>query len=171
LSAEFLKQFNWVDVVVLILVIRGIIRGAKNGIVLEFFSLIGWCLALYLSLKFYKPIASNIYKRTEIPLVLNEIFVFGGIMAGTILVANFIGNIFKHIVKIKVVEKISLWGGMVLGMLKGLVILSSLFYLLGILEIPYLDNSIKERSLSGRMITKVSEIVYQNMEEIFPIGK
>lgn len=167
MGLAFLRQFNWVDVIVLIFIIRGIIKGAKNGIILELFSLSGWCVALYLALRFYKPIASLIYARTEVPLVWDELFVFGAILGGGILFANFIGYILKSIVKIKVVERISFLGGLFLGMFKACVVLSALFYLLEILEIPYLEKSIKERSLSGRTITKVANIVYRNIEDFF----
>ncbi|MCM8778884.1 MAG: CvpA family protein [Candidatus Omnitrophica bacterium] len=153
------------DVLVLVWVIRGFLRGARNGLVLELWSLGGWCVALYLSLKFYKPIASSLYEHTEVSLVLNEILVFGGITLGTIMLANLIGQFFKRIVRIKLIERLNLFGGAVLGIVKSGVVLSALFYLLGILEIPYLEKSIQERSLSGRKITRVSNVVYRNVED------
>ncbi|MGE4357268.1 MAG: CvpA family protein [Candidatus Omnitrophota bacterium] len=167
----FLRQFNWVDVIVLVFLIRGLFRGAKNGFVLELLSLSGWCIALYFSLKFYKSIAFTLHERTEIPLVLNEVFVFGGIIAVTILLASFLGEVLRRIVKIKFIERINFYGGAILGMVKACVILSALFYFLGIVGIPYINKSIEERSLSGKMIIKVAKIVYKNVGEFFPEGK
>ncbi|MCM8798486.1 MAG: CvpA family protein [Candidatus Omnitrophica bacterium] len=164
---NFLTQFNWVDVVVLVFILRGVFRGIRNGVVLEFLSLSGWCVALYLSLKYYKPIASTLYERTEIPLVLNEIIIFGGIALGTIMLANLLGQFFKRIVRIKIIERINFLGGAVLGMVKAGVVVSFLFYLLGITEIPYLKKSIEEKSISGKVITKVVNVVYRNVEDFF----
>ncbi|MCM8783670.1 MAG: CvpA family protein [Candidatus Omnitrophica bacterium] len=168
---NLLKEFNWVDAVVLIFIIRGIFRGAKNGFVLEVLSLSGWCVALYLALKFYKTIASTLHERTEIPLVLNEVFIFGGIIITTILLANFLGQILKRIVRIKVVERISFYGGAIFGVLKACVILSALFYFLGILGISYINKSIQERSLSGRAITKLASVVYRNLGAVIAESK
>lgn len=163
---DFLKQFNWVDIIVLIFLLRGIYRGAKNGVILELFSLSGWGLAIFLSFKFYKSIAQTLKERTELPLVLDELLAFAAIIIATIILANIVGGILKHIIKIKIVERISLWAGAVLGLMKAGVVLSVIFYGAGILSIPYLEKSIKEKSLSGKVISRVSGVVYTNIEQI-----
>lgn len=163
---NILRHFNWVDIIVLIFILRGVYRGAKNGIVLEFFSLSGWCAAIFFSFRFSKTIAQTLHERTEIPLVVNELLVFAAIVIAAIVITNIAGGILKRVIKIKIIERPSLFGGAALGLFKAGLILSVLFYAAGILRIPYLEKSIQERSLSGKSISRIVDIVYHNIEQI-----
>jgi uncharacterized membrane protein required for colicin V production len=163
---NFLEQFNWVDLIVLVFLIRGIYQGAKNGLVLEFFSLGGWSAATFLSFKFYKKIARILHQRTEIPLAIDELLTFAAIIIATIVVTRIIGDILKHVIKIKIIERLNRTGGAFLGFIKSALVLSVLFYTLSITSIPYLEKSIKEKSLSGKAISRISEIVYVNIKGV-----
>ncbi len=160
---DFLKQFNWVDLVTLVFLVRGIYQGAKGGLIVEFFSLAGWFLSVFFAFKFYKPLAELINKRTEIPLVVDEIVVFAAIVIAVIIIARLAGAISGRVIKIKLVERLNRVGGAIFGAVRAAVVLSIIFYALGILSIPYLKKSVEEKSLSGKAISKVSEVVYKNI--------
>lgn len=161
---DILKYFNWVDVVVFIFLIRGIYEGAKNGLVIELFSLCGWSIAIFLSFKFYKSVAQILHQRTEIPLIVDELLTFVTIIVAVIILANIAGGMLKSIIKIKIIDKMSRFSGALLGLIKAAVVLGIIFYAVGIAAIPYLDKSVKERSLSGKAISKVADVLYSNIE-------
>ena len=50
---EIIKQFNWVDIFVIILSVRVLYIAVKNGLPVELFKLLGTIAAIYLSLHYY----------------------------------------------------------------------------------------------------------------------
>jgi uncharacterized membrane protein required for colicin V production len=69
MNLERLQQFNWVDVFVVILLLRIIYCAIKNGIFIEFFKLLGMLLSCYLFLHYYTKL--SVFFKRRIPVESN----------------------------------------------------------------------------------------------------
>jgi uncharacterized membrane protein required for colicin V production len=63
---HFIKSVNWIDVVLVILFIRMIFIGVKNGFLSEFFKFIGVLALVFVSLHFYSFLAAWVTKKTNL---------------------------------------------------------------------------------------------------------
>lgn len=61
------STFNWVDVLVIILLIRAGFVGWTKGLTLEFFKFIGIVVTMFVSLRFYDNLSSWAQTRFPIP--------------------------------------------------------------------------------------------------------
>ena len=59
---EIFQQTNFLDIVIIILVIRICYIAAKGGLAVEVFKLLGALFATYISMHFYTGLADNIKK-------------------------------------------------------------------------------------------------------------
>ncbi len=79
---HFIKSINWVDVALVILLVRVIFIGVKNGFIAEVCKFLGVFLALYISLHYYVIVASKIHGFTHGSLPLWEFIVFLILVSG-----------------------------------------------------------------------------------------
>ena len=76
---HLIKSINWIDAALLILFIRMIFVGVKNGFVSEFFKTLGVVAAVFISLHFYSFLAAWAVKKTNYPCVYWDSVVFAGL--------------------------------------------------------------------------------------------
>ena len=76
---HLIKSINWVDVALLVLLIRTIFVGVKNGFLSEFFKCLGVIIAVFLSLHYYSQLAQWVVLKTHINWAYWDLVIFAGI--------------------------------------------------------------------------------------------
>ena len=159
---EFLRQFNWIDILVFAVFFRVSLVALKNGLPFESLKISGTFLALYLSLHYYVSLANSFISHSNsknAPVIL-----FGTI---SFLVLAFLGySIFVLIrfvvcrfIKTEITPVLSKWGGFVLGLVRALLLSGILLFVLMMSGAVYFRKSI-HNSLSGTSIVKVAPATY-----------
>lgn len=165
---EVFQRINWVDVLIVILLIRTSYIGTRNGLSEEIFRIIGVLLGLFFSIKYYSALGSRINSTISLP----QEFVDGGTFLILILLSmlsmKLVALGLTKIVKLSFSDKIDKWGGFIAGLLRGAVLMSLLFMLFGIIQVDYLVKSVDERSLTGPYVEKIAPNVYQAIARTSP---
>jgi len=158
---EVFHRFNWVDILVVILLFRTSYIGARTGLSEEIFRIIGILLGLFFSIKYYSALGTLLNTNVSLPQELVDGLTFFILILLCILTMKLVSLGLTKIVKLAFAETIDKWGGFVVGLFRGAMILSLLFMLFGIANVDYLVKSVEERSLSGPYIKQMAPNVYQ----------
>lgn len=159
---DVLKQFNWVDILVIILLFRIGYIALKSGFSRELFKLLGTLLAIYLALHYYTGIVDFISARIatkKIPLDFLGFVIFTLLAAIGYLVFFGLRCIFYHFIKMEAIPLLNKWGGLVLGIGRGILLVGLVIYILVISSFDYAKKSV-ENSPLGRSWLKVAPATY-----------
>ena len=159
--SEAFHRINWVDILIVILLIRTSYIGAKTGLSTEIFKIIGVLLGLYFGMKYYSVVGSWMSSKISLPPEVSEGAAFLILVLILILSLKLVSIGLEKIVKLTFADKLSKWGGFIIGLLRGGILLSLLFMFFGIIQVDYLVKSVEERSLTGPSIQKIAPFTYQ----------
>lgn len=148
-----ISQFNFLDVIIVIILLRICYVAFQMGLAVEFFKLSGVILATYLSLHYYTGLSDIIQRRfipKEMPLEFMDLLVFIILAAGGYLLFVVLRNSFYRFMKLEASPKISQFGGLILGLARLFFTVGLLIYILMISNVKYLNESVKYSYLGSR---------------------
>jgi membrane protein required for colicin V production len=134
---------NYLDIIIILLLLAGFILGYKDGLVRKIIGLIGFGLAIFLGIKYSSALGKLIESVFGIELYLSEIIGGLAIFFFTIFIFSLIKRIVHPFDKVNNLVN-QLLGGFV-GFIQILFFLSAALYLLNIFNIPSKKN--KDNSL------------------------
>jgi uncharacterized membrane protein required for colicin V production len=76
---HLIKSINWIDAALILLFIRIVFVGVKNGFISEFFKSLGVVVAVFISLHYYSFLAAWAAKKTNISWDYWDLAVFAGL--------------------------------------------------------------------------------------------
>ena len=156
------QQFNWVDIFVVIVLFRIGYVSLKKGLPVEIFKLLGTLTATYLSLHYYSSISlffqQHFFNKRE-PLLILEFFVFLGLVILGYLIFVFLRGIFYRFIKMEAVSYLNRWGGLVLGLIRGVLFVGLVIFMLVFSGINYFNVSAKH-SFLGRRLFDIAPTTY-----------
>ncbi len=166
---DIITKLNWVDVLVVIIMLRTSYVAFQDGLSHEIFPLIGAFSSLVLSLNYYKKIALIISQDTgNIPLVVLNCLCFAVLFMGIIFIFKFIRAIFDKIIKVTWHPFIEKFGGLLAGAVKASMITSAILIMLALVPLSYLKWSISQRSLTGMYFLKIGPNIYAKSSRFLP---
>lgn len=152
---NILRQFNWFDIVVLLLIFRVLYISIKGGFTTEVFKLLGIICAIYLAMHYYITVSDFIRGRLpleeKVPLEFLDFLIF-------VLLAA-VGNVFflllrsavNNLIKIEAVSALNRWGGLILGAIRSVLLVSLVIFSLAISSVPYLRDSVRNSYFGPRI--------------------
>ncbi len=164
---EIIQQCNWVDVFIVILLLRIIYIALKNGLPIEMFKLLGVLLAIYISFHYYTLFSDWLGERLpaiqeKSPLEFLDFFVFVVLAIFTYLVFVGVRITFYRFIKMEAVPRLSQFGGLILGILRGVLLVGLIMYALVISSIAYLNGSV-HKSYLGRRFFEIAPATYSKL--------
>ena len=162
-------RFNWVDILFVTLAIRICYVGFKNGLLPEFFRLLGLLLAFVFSFNSYTLLSQFIIAHTKragarpdvisfLSIFLTVLFVFKLLAIG----ANFI---FGKKENVSFSNKVI---GLLLGIGRGLLVISLIYTFFINSPFSYLAKSAEQRSFSSQYITRIAPFAYKIGINFYP---
>lgn len=164
-----IRQFNWVDIFVLILLLRICYIAVKNGFPVEFFKLCGTVFAVYLALHYYTSLSDIIRQRMfgpKMPLQFLDFLCFLFLSIAGYLIFVLLRQVFCRFIKMEAAPKLNKWGGLILGACRGVLLSSLVIFAFIISHVAYFKNS-AYGSYSGRRLFKVAPAAYAKIWESF----
>lgn len=166
---EILSRINWVDILILIIILRTSYVSLQDGLSHEILPLIGSVCMLVLSLYYYEKIASFLYNNgSAVPMELLNLLSF-------VLVAVCVGIIFKFakviidkIIKITWHPMIEKFGGLFAGIVRSIVLTTTILIVIVMIPLSYLQWSVKDRSLTGRYFLNIGHAIYEKASFLRP---
>lgn len=163
---KYFIGINWVDFLLIALVLRMAYIGFRTGIGIELFKLFGLWLATILSYQFYTTPLSDFLntKVPALPLDVGDVFVFVVVVIAVTIVVRIIRESFFLLVKIEGQNSFNKWGGLAVGCLRGLWIASLCLFIMTISTVEYLEVSAKS-SLFGNNLINLAPSIYRGSYE------
>jgi uncharacterized membrane protein required for colicin V production len=153
---DIVKQFNWLDILLIIILFRITYVAMKMGIPVDFFNLLGTIIAVYLAMHYYTDLSDVLVQRLPVskekmPLEFIDFlsFVFLAIVGYFILLS--FRFLFSHFIKMETTPNLNKWGGLVLGMARGFLLTSLITFMLVISSSAYLKKSVVNSYLGRRL--------------------
>jgi uncharacterized membrane protein required for colicin V production len=144
----------------LVIMLRAFHIGKKNGIVVEFFKLLGILFAAVVSCHYYSRMATALHDVIRIPPSIGEGFSFLLLWVLSVLLFKLIRDGIMILLKIEAHADIEKWIGVVLSFVRGLVICSLIVVNFQISGVKYLNNYAKE-SFFGPAVSEIAPIIYE----------
>ncbi len=152
---EIVKQFNWLDVFILLFIVRMIYIGARTGFFIELFKLVGIIFTIYISFHYYIALGDFVkdrYAPETVPIDFLDFLIFVSLAIAVYLIFVFLRNVVFHFIKMETVPILSKWGGFILGIIRGIFTISLVIYIFAISCMPYLITSAQKSYLGGRLL-------------------
>lgn len=159
---DIIKQFNWVDIIVVIILFRICYIAVKSGLPVELFKILGTLLAIYLSLHYYTMLSDFFRNRIAVkslPLEFLDFLSFTVLAILGYLIFVSLRVLFHRLIKMEATPQFNKWGGLILGVGRGILLGGLIIFMLIISSVSYLKNSVKD-SYSGKRLFKVAPATY-----------
>jgi len=161
---DIIKQFNWLDILLIIILFRIAYIAMRIGIPVEFFKFLGAIIAVYLAMHYYTDLSDLLVQRVPVakermPLEFLDFlsFLFLAIVGYFIPVSFCV--LFGRFIKMEATPNLNKWLGLVLGIVRAFLLASLITFMLVISSSSYLKNSVVNSYL-GRRVFNVAPNTY-----------
>jgi uncharacterized membrane protein required for colicin V production len=165
-------KFNWVDILFVILLFRTCYIGFKNGLLPEFFRLLGLFSAFVLSFNNYILISDFLAKHVRLTGLKAEITGFLFIFLSVILAFKLLAVLTEKILGVS--ESVSLANkviGFALGLVRGILLTGLIYFLFIHSPVNYFYKSAKEKSFSASYASLMAPFAYKAGMRVYPFEK
>ncbi len=168
---EILRNINWVDLLVVIVLIRSSYVGFTKGISWELFRLIGIICALVGAIYFYETSSQLVSDYVPLIYPFANLITFTFLYLLIFFISKVLNGLIGKIIKIEFLSAFERVGGFFIGVLRGGILLSFLLISLLLTPLPYFEKSIKERSRTGQTVSVIAPFLYDKIASFFPALK
>lgn len=158
------------DILILILLVAGLITGARRGLIVQLIQMTGFIIALIVAYTYYKPLADKFVLWIPFPAItassqltiavdnleLDQTFyrviAFVLIFIAVKFALQLIGSMFDFLKYLPILGFVSNLVGAVLGFIEFYFILFVLLYVFALLPIDFIQNLISNSILTGWML-------------------
>ncbi len=166
--ADIFAKINWVDALVVILLIRGTYVGSSTGFIWGFFKVFGISVVSILAIQNYTVLSEYISYYTPLSIKIAEFISFVAITVIGIFVFYVIRVLLHKLLKIEFVKVIEKPGGVVMGFVFSCIFISMILINMVLMPISYIGKSITERSLVGDPFLRIAPQLYNTVMSFYP---
>lgn len=157
---EGIKDTNWIDIFVVIILLRSTYIGIKKGFAVELLKICALVANIFISFHYYVRFAEALRARISIPEDFLEFISFVFLLGILSFVFKFIRFGFFYFLKVETSNFLNKTVGFILGFLRGIMWASIFLFVFFLSGQSYLKGSIIE-SFSGLRIAKISSGIYR----------
>lgn len=161
---HILSKINWVDVLVIILMLRMSYVAFMDGLSHEIFPFFGVIAVFLLSLNYYPALGSSISQNLgNMSIRLSNCLAFIALVTVLGFIVKFVKLILDKLVKVQWHPVIEKFGGLFVGILKAYIITAMVLTIITLIPLSYLEWSVKERSVTGKYVLMAGPEVYEKL--------
>lgn len=153
---------NWVDGVLLALLLASVIVGSKKGLVRELMAFVIFFAAIIFSVNYIDDFAVWVYEKLGGSPLTSAFLSFILLLAGSYAAFKLLGLIFYKVADIKSVKKRDQMGGALIGFLRGWAAIGFLTFLVFLLPMPESFYEDFEASFFGPTVAKTVPLMYES---------
>ncbi len=155
---------NWIDLIIVILLILAVIRGFTDGFVKEVASLLALVLGIWGAIKFSTFTAARLYDWFDMTGQYVGIISFLVTFMIIVVIIHFVGTLADKMIEAISIGFLNRILGMVFGLIKNVLILSVIFTVLNVIDVKH-HFLPKARIEESKFYMPISDIV----PAIFPV--
>ena len=164
---EIIPHINWVDVIILILLFRISYAGFSRGLASESIPLIGVFTALNIALHLYLNVGNFIARYTPLTSTYSYLISFIALSFITKYIFQLIeAFVVGKVVTIHIASIYDNIGGLIVGVIRAILLVSIVMIALSMLPIKYMDYSVKEKSFMGKKFIRVGHTVHAKTSQL-----
>lgn len=161
---DIFLNFNWVDVLIICLMVRTVFVGAKSNILVELLMLVGALCSTFITLHYYGRFGNWLNKNIFLPSTIQDLFAFILIWLTVQVVFKLIISGWSLVFKVEAQPAINEWGSAIVSAVRGIVACGLLFVFLMLSGNDYIKR-ISQQSFTGFYLADFSPRVYRLMYE------
>ncbi|MCP4706673.1 MAG: CvpA family protein [candidate division Zixibacteria bacterium] len=159
---------NWVDIVLLILLVASLVVGSKKGLIRELMALLVLTTAVILSVNYIDLIAVKVYEQLGGSPLVTAIISFVLLLAFIYAIFKLMAIMFYKFANMQKLGKKDQLGGALVGFVRGWVVISFCVFVVFLMPMPerfYLDF---EESFLGPTFAKTLPVLYEGSAGLHP---
>lgn len=166
---DILRSINWIDVLVVILILRISYVGFRNGLSHEIFPFSSAIIISIIGLNYYHKIGSYISSNlVKMPIALSDFLSFLILILATGFILKLVRVVLDNIIKVEWHPLVERLGGALLAMLRAVVVTSLVLITIALMPFSYLQWSIRDRSLIGMYALRAAPEIYDRFSWFIP---
>ncbi len=159
---------NWIDIILLILLVAAIIIGSKKGLIRELMALAVLTATVIVSVNYIDIIAVKIYETLGGSPLVTAIISFVVLLAVVYAVFKLLGIMFYKFAHLQKLGKKDQLGGALVGALRGWVIISFVTFIVFLLPMPDKFYDDFGQSFLGPTFAKTLPLLYESSATLHP---
>lgn len=167
-SAVFWSSLGWVDILLFIVFFVGVILGVKKGLAQVLPNLIEVMVAQIVVIEYTAKLTSFASSRFGIPNWPIQIIIFASLAIISIFVIRFFFKALSLIATVDFKQPLNNLGGAFMNGLTLVLFLSLVSEFIMLFNIPFIQESLTQKSLSGPYLIQVCEQVHYFFERWIP---
>lgn len=159
---------NWVDVVLIVLLLASVIVGSKKGLIRELTAFVVFFVAIVISVNYIDQFAVYVYDKVGGSPLVSAFLSFAILLAGSYAAFKLLGLLFYRIADIKTAKKRDQMGGALIGFLRGWAAIGFLTFLTFLLPMPERFYTDFDASFFGPTVAKTIPLMYESTSVLHP---
>lgn len=166
---DIISRMNWVDVISVTIMIRISYVAFKDGLSHEIFPLVGSVGTVLITLYYYEDLAALLSQNlVGVSAAILEFLSFIMLIIIVGFIFKFLRVILNKVINVTWHPFIERFGGLIAGIVRGAVVVSTILIMLALMPLSYFQYSIRDRSLTGMYFLKVVPVIYGRTCEFLP---
>lgn len=161
---NMLSQWNWIDVVAIVCVLRFGYVGATQGFGSELARIVGLLSGILVGFRWYQTAGDWLANRTLLSHEWAAALSLVVIVLAVYVAVGLVIRLGEKAVSLKFAPALDKSGGVALGIVRAMLVLSVALVTLQQLPSDYVRASIDERSWSGRYLARVAPSMYDTVD-------
>jgi uncharacterized membrane protein required for colicin V production len=159
---------NWIDVVLIVLLLVSVIIGSKKGLIRELMAFVIFFVAIIFSVNYIDNFAVWVYNQLGGSPLVSAFLSFVILLALSYAVFKLFGLLFYKVAQLKQTGRRDQMGGALVGFLRGWVAIGFLTFLVFLLPLPQQFYDSFETSFFGPAVAKTIPLLYEGTSPIHP---
>ncbi len=164
---SILKYINWVDIVIVILLLRGAYAGYRGGFGREIGRLISIVVGIIVSFQNYRLLGNLISSHSFVPSLYSNIISFILLLVIVVLVVKLLMAVIRQLMRVEFVPAVESNGGLIFGLIQGVIIASLVLVILVWLPFARLKKAITKDSYLGPIVLEISPAIHDSLIKFF----
>ncbi|HHY09795.1 MAG TPA: CvpA family protein [Firmicutes bacterium] len=160
---------KWIDLVTLVFLALGLLKGFKKGLIRELFSLMGGILAIIIAYHSYQGLSAVLLDKYPLSPWQGQAIAFVALLLGISLLGAFLGYIWSKAISLTPFAVLDHIGGAAFGVFKVGAVLLLLLIFLNAAEIGSLEAILQE-SVVVQQVSVLVPFVHEYLAEYWPGG-
>ncbi|MBF0331882.1 MAG: CvpA family protein [Candidatus Omnitrophica bacterium] len=166
---EILKKINWVDILMLVLLVRIVYISAKTGFVTEFMKMLGALLACFFAFHYYVRIAAFMGDATkDMSEPVLQVCAFGVIWLVTFWIFHLVRNALVTVFTVQTMSLVDRWGAAVVSLARFFLTGSMIMFMFLMTDHSYVEKMMVS-SYSQKYILGVAPKIYYTVTNGFVV--
>lgn len=159
-------KINWVDIIIVIYIVRAFFLGKKRGLGVELIALISALFAWVLSTNYYQLIAQSFSRWFLLTEKTARTVAFVLIAVFILFIGAILARVLKKVMKLSFIPNVEKIGGCVFGIARGISLCAIIIVALSLCPITGIQQEVYVKSFLGNYLValtpKVNEWVLRN---------